>query len=199
VNETIAMVLVGLLFSMSAGVRITLPLLALNLLAFHHVVALPANLAWMGTEKTLLLLGVAFIAETLIHFIPVVGTTVKAASTPLTFVAGTLLMAVPLADKTPLVQWALAGIVGGGLATLTHVGITGLRTASAPANLASAGLFGIAWNFGELFFSALFSLFALACIYVGWIFGAIALAVLLIVALALAIKGWSRMTRLRTI
>ena len=32
-NETIVMVLVGLLFSLSAGVRITLPLLALNVLA----------------------------------------------------------------------------------------------------------------------------------------------------------------------
>jgi hypothetical protein len=33
VNETIALVLVGVLFSLSAGVRVTLPLLALNLLA----------------------------------------------------------------------------------------------------------------------------------------------------------------------
>jgi hypothetical protein len=199
VNETIAMVLVGLLFSMSAGVRITLPLLALNLLAFHHVVALPANLAWMGTEQTLLLLGVAFIAETLIHFIPVVGTTVKAISTPLTFVAGTLLMAVPLADKTPLVQWALAGIVGGGLATLTHAGVTGLRTASSPVNLASGGLFGIIWNIGELVASALFSLVAVASVFFGWFFGIALLVVLLGVIALLTYKKWKRVWRLHTV
>ncbi len=193
------MVLVGVLFSLSAGVRITLPLLALNLLAYHHVVTLPANLAWMGREQTLVLLGVAFIAETLIHFVPVVGTTVKAISTPLTFVAGTLLMAVPLDDKTPLVQWTLAGIVGGGLATLTHAGVTSLRVASAPANVASVGLFGVVWNIGEIAVSVGLSLLALICVFAGWIFGAIAVVLVLAVALALAFKGWSHVTRLRPV
>ena len=94
------MVLVGLLFSLSAGVRITLPLLALNLLAAHGVITLPSNLAWLGTTPTLILLGVAFVVETLVHFVPVVGTSVKAASTPLAFVAGTLLMAVPLVSRS---------------------------------------------------------------------------------------------------
>jgi hypothetical protein len=199
VNETIAMVLVGILFSLSAGVRITLPLLALNLLAYHHVVTLPPNLAWMGTEQTLLLLGVAFIAETLVHFIPVVGTGVKAAVTPLTFAAGTLLMAVPLADKTPLVQWALAGIVGGGLATLTHASVTGLRTVSAPANLATGGLFGLVWNGGELLVSALFSLLALVALWLGWILGIALLVLTLAAAGILAHRQWKRVWRLHPI
>ncbi len=193
------MVLVGILFSLSAGVRITLPLLALNLLAYHHVVTLPPNLAWMGTEQTLLLLGVAFIAETLVHFIPVVGTGVKAAITPLTFAAGTLLMAVPLADKTPLVQWALAGIVGGGLATLTHASVTGLRTVSAPANLATGGLFGLVWNGGELLVSALFSLLAFVALWLGWILGIALLVLTLAAAGILAHRQWKRVWRLHPI
>ena len=193
------MVLVGILFSLSAGVRITLPLLALNLLAYHHVVTLPPNLAWMGTEQTLLLLGVAFIAETLVHFIPVVGTGVKAAVTPLTFAAGTLLMAVPLADKTPLVQWALAGIVGGGLATLTHASVTGLRTVSAPANLATGGLFGLVWNGGELLVSALFSLLAFVALWLGWILGIALLVLTLTAAGILAHRQWKRVWRLHPI
>jgi hypothetical protein len=199
VNETIALVLVGVLFSLSAGVRVTLPLLALNLLAYHHVVTLPANLAWLGTEQTLILLGVAFIAETLVHFIPVVGTGVKTISTPLAFAAGTLLMAVPLADKTPLVQWALAGVIGGGLATLTHVGVTGLRTMSSPANLATGGLFGLLWNLGELLLSALFSLLAFVCLWAGWIVGALLLAGLLLALVLATYKKWKRVWRLHTI
>ena len=63
----------------------------------------------MSTTHLLILLSVAFALETLIHFVPVVGTTVKGLATPLAFTAGTLLMAVPLDHQTPLVQWTLAG------------------------------------------------------------------------------------------
>ena len=196
------MVLLGLLFSLSAGVRITLPLLALNLLAAHGVITLPHNLAWLGTTPTLLLLGVAFIVETLVHFVPVVGTSVKAASTPLAFVTGTLLMAVPLDDQTPLVQWTLAGIVGGGLATFTHLGITGARTVSAPANIATGGLLGAVWNVGEIFSAALLALLGYACLHMPWYAGVIMLALVLGIfgfCAIVVVKGWRRLTRLQPV
>jgi hypothetical protein len=201
-NETIAMVLVGLLFSLSAGVRITLPLLALNELAAHQVIALPSNLAWLGSTPTLILLGVAFVVETLIHFVPVVGTGVKAASTPLAFVAGTLLMAVPLDHQTPLVQWALAGVVGGGLATFTHLGLTGARTIAAPANVASGGTLGAVWNVGEIALALGLALLGYLCLHVSWIVGAIVLAVIFALMLtcgALVIRGLRRVTRMRPV
>jgi hypothetical protein len=201
-NETIAMVLVGVLFSLSAGVRITLPLLALNELAAHQVIALPANLAWLGSTSTLILLGVAFIAETLVHFVPLVGTGVKAASTPLAFVAGTLLMAVPLDHQNPLVQWALAGVVGGGLATFTHLGLTGARTISAPANVATGGALGAFWNVGEIAVAAGLALLGYLCLHVSWIFGVVMLAVVLacmVGCAALVVQGLRRLTRLRPV
>ncbi len=196
------MVLVGLLFSLSAGVRITLPLLALNLLAAHGVIALPTNLAWLGTTPTLILLSVAFVVETLVHFIPVVGTSVKAASTPLAFVAGTLLMAVPLSDQTPLVQWALAGIVGGGLATITHLGVTGARTVSAPANVATGGLLGAVWNVGEIGGAAFLALLGFLCLHIPWYAGvSVLLIVLALFAFCalLVLKGWRRLTRMQPV
>lgn len=201
-NETIAMVLVGLLFSLSAGVRITLPLLALNLLAENHVITLPANLAWMGDRGTLILLGVAFVAETLVHFIPVVGTSVKAASTPIAFAAGTLLMAVPLDHQSPLVQWALAGVIGGGLATFTHLGLTGARTVSAPANIASGGMLGAGWNFGEISLALVLAALGYLCLHVNWIIGVIVLAIVFAAMTLLAVlvvKAWRKLTRLRTV
>ena len=201
-NETIALVLVGLLFSLSAGVRITLPLLALNQLAERHVITLPANLAWMGDQGTLILLIVAFVAETLVHFVPVVGTSVKAVSTPLAFAAGTLLMAVPLDHQNPLIQWTLAGMVGGGLATLTHVGLTGARTISAPANIASGGMLGVGWNFGEIALAVLLAGLGYLCLHVSWIIGVVVLAVVLAFMALLAfllLKAWRRLTRLRPI
>jgi len=196
------MVLVGLLFSLSAGVRITLPLLALNLLAANHLVTLPSNLAWMGSTPTLILLGVACVAETLVHFVPVVGTSVKAVSTPLAFVAGTLLMAVPLSEQTPIVQWTLAGLVGGGLATFTHLGVTGARAVSTPANVASGGLFGVIWNFGEIGCALGLALLGYLCLHVSWIFGVallVAVFAMLAVMTAIAFKGWRRLTRMQPV
>jgi hypothetical protein len=201
-NETIAMVLVGLLFSLSAGVRITLPLLALNLLAEKHVITLPANLAWMGDQGTLILLGVAFVAETLVHFVPVVGTSVKAISTPLAFAAGTLLMAVPLDHQSPLIQWTLAGIVGGGLATFTHVGLTGARTVSAPANVATGGMLGVGWNIGEICLALVLAGLGYLCLHVSWIIGVAVLAVVfagMAFLAVLLVKAWRRLTRLRPV
>ncbi len=179
-NEPVAAVIVGLLLSLSAGVRITLPLLAVNLLAQNHVITLPANLDWLGTDPTLILLCVACAAETIIHYIPAAGTYLKAAATPLAFVAGTLLMAVPLSGHNPLYQWTLAAFLGGGLATLTHLGVTGSRVASAPANVASLGLFGLVWNTGEFLVSLLLAALGGLWVIAGWGVGLIGLLVVVV-------------------
>jgi hypothetical protein len=195
-NEPIAAVIVGLLLSLSAGVRITLPLLAVNLLAFRHVINLPDNLTWLGTEPTLIILSVACAAETLVHFIPAAGTWIKAMATPLAFVAGTLLMAVPLGDHNPLYQWTLAAGLGGGAATLTHLGVTGARTLTAPVNVASLGIFGIIWNIGEFLGSLLLAALGGICVMAGWVVGAVilfAILMLALVALAMGIGRWNKM------
>ena len=194
-NEPIAAVIVGLLLSFSAGVRITLPLLAVNLLAFYHEITLPDNMAWLGTQPTLIILSVACAAETLIHFVPAAGTWIKAMATPLAFVAGTLLMAVPLGDKNPIYQWTLSAVVGGGAATLTHLGVTGMRAMTAPANVASLGAFGILWNIGEILGSMLLAALSGVCVWLGWIFGAVILFVLAVFALIALIKGLDLWTR----
>ena len=194
-NEPIAAVIVGLLLSVAAGVRIMLPLLAVNLLAFYHVIILPANMAWLGSETTLIILTVAAVTETVVHFIPAAGTGLKAIATPLAFVAGTLLMAVPLADKNPIYQWTLAAVLGGGVATFAHLGVTGLRAMTEPANLASLGLFGVAWNIGELLISVLLMLLSGLCVVAGWVVGVVILFALLTFVLIGVIKSlryWSR-------
>jgi len=194
-NEPIAAVIVGLLLSLSSGVRITLPLLGVNLLAFYHEITLPDNMAWLGTEPTLIILSVACTAETLIHFVPAAGTWIKAMATPLAFVAGTLLMAVPLGDKNPLYQWTLAAVLGGGTATLTHLGVTGLRAMTAPANVATLGGFGIIWNIGEFIVSILLAGLSALCVFAGWIVGAFilfAIAAFVLVVLVKGIGPWTK-------
>ena len=188
-NEPIAAVIVGLLLCMSAGFRIMLPLLGVNLLAFYHKITLPDNMAWLGTQPTLIILSVACAAETIIHFIPAAGTWLKALATPLAFVAGTLLMAVPLGDHNPLYQWTLAAVVGGGAATLTHLGVTGARAMSAPANVASLGIFGLIWNVGELVVSLLLAALSGLCVWMGWMAGGAALLAIGLLALIAMLRG----------
>ena len=173
----------------------TLPLLAVNLLAFYHEITLPDNMAWLGTQPTLIILSVACAAETLIHFIPAAGTWLKAMATPLAFVAGTLLMAVPLGDHNPLYQWTLAAVLGGGAATLTHLGVTGARAMTAPANVASLGIFGIVWNIGELLVSLLLAALSGICVLAGWIVGAAILVVIGALVLIAMVKGLGRWSR----
>jgi hypothetical protein len=194
-NEPIVAVIVGLLLALSAGVRMTLPLLAVSLLAHFHEITLPQNVAWLGSDPTLILLGVAFAAETLFHFVPAVGTHLKAVATPLSFVAGTLLMAVPLGDHNPLYQWTLAAVVGGGAASLTNLGLTGARTVAAPANVASLGVFGVIWNFGEMVDSLLLAALGSVCVFAGWIVGAFILVSLLTLVIVGFIKGVERLGR----
>jgi Domain of unknown function (DUF4126) len=195
VNEPIAAVIVGLLLSLSAGVRITLPLLAVNLLAFNHEITLPDNMTWLGSEPTLIILSVACAMETLVHFVPAAGTWIKAMATPLAFVAGTLLMAVPLGDKNPLYQWTLAAAVGGGAATLTHLGVTGVRALTAPVNAASLGTFGIVWNVGEFVGSILLAALGGLCVLAGWVVGAVVLLAIAACLVYIAVQGIARFRR----
>ncbi len=197
-NEPIAAVIIGLLLSVSAGFRTTLPLLAVSLLAYYHEITLPQDVAWLGSDPTLIVLAVGCVAETIVHFVPVAGTYIKAMVTPLAFVAGTLLMAVPLGHQSPLYQWTLAATLGGGAATLTHLGVTGARAMTAPANVASLGVFGIIWNIGELFFSILFAVVGWLCVLGGWIVGAVVLLGLLVVAVVGSVKAFGRFTKPRT-
>ena len=155
-------------------------------------------MTWLGTEPTLIIFSVACAAETLIHFIPAAGTWIKAMATPLAFVAGTLLMAVPLGDKNPLYQWTLAAVVGGGVATLTHLGVTGARAMTAPANVASLGGFGLLWNLGEILGSLLLTALGGVCVVAGWIVGAVILFVLAVLVLIALVKGIDLWTRTKT-
>jgi len=199
VNEPIAAVIVGLLLSLSAGVRVTLPLLAVNLLAFEQVVTLPKDFDWLGSEPTLIILIAAAVAETVVHFIPAAGTALKTAATPLAFVAGTLLMAVPLSGHNPLYQWTLAAFMGGGAATLMHLGVTGARAMTEPANVASLGLFGLVWNAGEMLVSIVLALLSGLCVVAGWAVGAVSLLAVITLVLIVLVKGFTRWSRSRPV
>jgi hypothetical protein len=196
-HEPVLAVLVGLLLALSAGVRVTLPLLMVSLFAHSGALKLPEQMAWLGSDPTLLLLGVAFVAETMIHFVPIVGTHLKALATPLSFAAGTLLMAVPLAGHDPIYQWTLSAVAGGGTAAMTNLGVIGARVATSPANVASGGAWGVVWNVVEMVISFVLVLLGGLCVLAGMfftIFVCVSLVTLLVVA---ATRGFKRLAQRR--
>ncbi len=196
-NEPLAAVIIGLLLSVAAGFRIMLPLLGVNLLAYNHIIALPDNLAWLGTLPTLVLLSVAAVTETVVHFVPAAGTGLKALATPLAFVAGTLLMAVPLGDKNALYQWTIAATIGGSLATLTHLGVTGARAMTAPVNVASLGIFGIVWNIAEFLISIILATLGAVVVFASWVFGGMALIAVVGILLFVGLQAFWRWNQSR--
>jgi uncharacterized membrane protein YciS (DUF1049 family) len=99
-----------------------------------------------------------------------------------------------LGGHNPLYQWTLAAFMGGGLATLTHVGVTGMRAATAPANVASLGVFGIVWNIGEFLISVVLALLGALCVAAGWVVGVIVLLAVLVFFAIAAVKIFSRAT-----
>jgi hypothetical protein len=103
-------------------------------------------------------------------------------------------MAVPLGGHNPLYQWTLAAFMGGGLATLTHIGVTGVRAATSPANVASLGVFGVVWNIGEFLVSIVLALLSALCVVAGWAVGVIVLLAVVAFFLIVGVKVFSRVT-----
>jgi uncharacterized membrane protein YciS (DUF1049 family) len=89
----------------------------------------------------------------------------------------------------------MAAMVGGGAATLTNLGVTGARVATAPANVASVGVFGLIWNCGEMIVSFLLLVLGAICVYAGWAIAAFILVSLLTLAVVAAVRGLTRLTR----
>lgn len=122
----------GLMLSISAGLRVFLPLLILSGVGLFapSLLPLPENLQWLASYLAFTTLLVATILEIAAFYIPAVASFLSWAATPLSFVAGALAMAVPLGAEgvDPIVQWTIAIAVGGGAATATNVATAGVRT-----------------------------------------------------------------------
>jgi hypothetical protein len=131
----------GIGLSTAAGFRILVPFLVAGVAAQQGYLALSPSMTWMGTTPAILALAAATALEVLIYFVPVVGNLMDAVELPAAAIAGTVLTAaVTGGDMHPFLQWSLALIAGGGVASSTQA-FTGL------ARLASTAAGGPAGNY----------------------------------------------------
>ncbi|MCA3006127.1 MAG: DUF4126 domain-containing protein [Planctomycetaceae bacterium] len=125
--------LIGLGLAAACGFRVFLPVLVLAVAARAGAVQLAPSLSFLISDTALVALGLATALEIGGYWIPWLDHALDVAATPAAVVAGTLVAGsqwVPIGPDGELLTWALALIVGGGVAGAVQVGTVALRTAS---------------------------------------------------------------------
>ena len=128
--ELLLSICLGIALSAACGFRVFVPLLALSIASLSGHLQLADSFAWMATWPALVLLAVATALEIAAFYIPVVDNLLDTIAVPAAAVAGIAATAACVTEVSPLLQWSLAAIVGGGVATGTQLATTKLRLAS---------------------------------------------------------------------
>lgn len=115
-------VALGIGLSASAGFRVFVPLLVASIAAHFGILPLNESFAWMGSTPALVCFSAATIAEILAYYIPFVDNLLDGIATPLSVVAGTLLMTSVFPSDSQWMKWVAGFIVGGGAAATIQSG-----------------------------------------------------------------------------
>ncbi|WP_353892819.1 DUF4126 domain-containing protein [Proteinivorax hydrogeniformans] len=113
--------LTGIGLSTAAGFRVFIPLLTMSVASYYGIISPPDNFEWIASSQAITILSIATISELIAYEIPWFNNIVNMISIPFATVAGILLTASFLTEVSPLHQWSLAIIAGGGTALATDV------------------------------------------------------------------------------
>lgn len=114
--ETLISIAIGLGLAAASGLRVFLPMFALSLALRADWVTPNPGLEWLGSTPAILALGIATLFEVAAYYVPWVDNLLDTLATPAAIAAGVLLTATVLTGVDPMLRWALAIIVGGGVA-----------------------------------------------------------------------------------
>lgn len=136
--ETILAICIGLALSATVGFRIFTPLLITGIFVHVDWLTLSEGFSWIGSTPAIIAFAVATVFEVAVNYIPAVGSFMKMISTPLAALAGILLTASFIGDMSPFLEWSIAIIGGGGVATVSHATITAVKGVSETALMSPA-------------------------------------------------------------
>jgi glucan phosphoethanolaminetransferase (alkaline phosphatase superfamily) len=122
--ETVSAIALGIGLSASAGFRVFIPLLIAGIASHFGVLPLGESFEWMGSTLALICFGAAAVLEVLAYYIPFIDNLIDTIATPLSIVAGTLLMTSVFPAENEWMKWILGFIVGGGAAATIQSGST---------------------------------------------------------------------------
>ena len=114
--ETMLSIFLGVGLAAACGFRIFIPLLVMSIASLSGSLTLSPEFGWIGTYPALAAFSIATIFEIAAYYIPWLDNLLDAIAIPAATVAGTIVMASAVTEMSPLLKWALAVIVGGGVA-----------------------------------------------------------------------------------
>jgi hypothetical protein len=136
--ETMLSIFLGVGLAAACGFRIFVPLLVMSIASLTGQLTLSSDFEWIATYPSLAAFSIATIFEIAAYYIPWVDNLLDTIAVPAAIVAGTIVMASAVSDMSPFLQWALAIIVGGGVAG-TVQGFTSITRISSTATTGGVG------------------------------------------------------------
>ena len=114
--ETLLSICLGIGLSAACGFRIFIPPLVMSIAAQSGNLELSNDFAWMGTPEATIAFGVGAFLEVAAYYIPWVDELLDIIATPTAVIAGTIITSSFVSNMSPMLQWTIAVILGGGAA-----------------------------------------------------------------------------------
>jgi len=185
--EWVVSIALGIGLAAASGLRIFLPLLVAGLAAHAGWIDLSDHFAWLNSTPALFALGTAALFEVLAYYVPGVDHLLDVLAAPAAAIAGILASAAVMTNVSPQLQWPIAIIAGGGIATFTKATSALFR---AKTGIATAGLGNPVVSTAETVGATSLSLFAILAPLVCFI-----LVLLLVVWLGRKVSNFFRRKR----
>jgi hypothetical protein len=145
--EVVISLCLGIGLSAACGFRVFVPLLGISVAALSGQLELASGFEWLGTWPAFACFLTATILEVAAYYVPWIDNLLDSVATPAAVVAGTIITASVVAELSPMLQWTLALIAGGGTAGLVQSTTVALRGAS---SVSTGGTANFAIATGEL-------------------------------------------------
>jgi hypothetical protein len=133
--ETLLSICLGLGLAAACGFRVFVPLLAICLASRAGHLEIAGGFDWLSSDAALITLSVATALEIGAYFVPWLDNLLDTVALPAAVVAGTVVTAAAVGDMSPLLQWSLAVIAGGGVAGSVQAATTVARGISSATTM----------------------------------------------------------------
>ena len=143
--------IMGIGLSAACVIKVFIPMLILCLGARTEYLTLGENWGWLASDGALAIFLTAMIIEICAYYIPALDHLMDLIEAPAAAIAGTVAASAMFVDMSPLMDWTLAIIAGGGASTAVHVGKSVLRGV---VSVPTLGTGNWAFTTGEVILSA---------------------------------------------
>ena len=157
--EILLGICLGVGLSAACGFRIFVPPLVMSIAAQSGHLQLSDDFAWMSTPEATVAFGLGAFLEVAAYYIPWVDELLDIVATPTAVIAGTIITGSFVSDMSPMLQWTIAVIVGGGSAGAVQglTDVTRLASTTLTGGFANPGVSTM-----ELLSSTVLSMLAIA-------------------------------------